>query len=164
MVKPKKKGSLSKLEKLKKEFEGIEPLEEIITESTDIDTSKYSEEKKGIYDEITKELKSAFSQPKFGLKNRTTNVMARIDEKTSKILDALVELELAPSRSSAAAYLMSEGILRERETYMRILDSYETINKAKKMAQFSFYKSLKEEEAEEEESDDESKDDTRESD
>ena len=159
MGKSKKKGNLSKLESLKKEIEGIESLEEMMNEGIEIDKSKYSEKRKGIYDEITQELKAAFSQPKFGLTNRTTNVMARIDEKTSKILDALVELELAPSRSSAAAYLMSEGILHGKETFDKILESYETIRKAKKMAQFSFYKSIKEEESDEDGIHEESKED-----
>ena len=70
------------------------------------------------------------------------NVMARIDETTSKILDALVALDLAPSRSSAAAFLITEAIKNGREKYMKILESYETIQKAKSTAQYSFYKSL----------------------
>ncbi len=95
--------------------------------------------------EISKELKSTFSLPKFGLKNRTENVMTRIDAKTSKILDALVALELAPSRSSAAAFLINEAIRKEKEKYLKILESYDTIKQAKKKAQYSFYKSLQEE-------------------
>ena len=88
------------------------------------------------------ELKKTFALPKFGLQNRKMNVMARIDETTSKILDALVALDLAPSRSSAAAFLITEAIKNGREKYMKILESYETIQKAKSTAQYSFYKSL----------------------
>lgn len=102
-------------------------------------------ERKGDFDEITKELKSTFSLPKYGLRNRTNNVMARIDAQTSKILDALVALELAPSRSSAAAFLITDAIRKEKDKYKKILESYETIKQAKKRAQYSFYKSLQEE-------------------
>ncbi|NVM30667.1 MAG: hypothetical protein HWN65_17640 [Candidatus Helarchaeota archaeon] len=106
---------------------------------------KKAEERKGDFDEITKELKSTFSLPKYGLKNRTMNVMARIDAKTSKIIDALVALELAPSRSSAAAFLITDAIRKDKDKYEKILESYETIKQAKKRAQYSFYKSLQEE-------------------
>jgi hypothetical protein len=116
------------------------------------------EERKEIHDEITKELKTTFNLPKFGLKDRTMNVMARIDSKTSRILDALVTLELAPSRSAAAAYLIAEAIQNDKEKYNGILESYETIKSAKLKAQFSFLKKLKdaEEEAEEKERKEES--------
>jgi len=110
---------------------------------------KLHEGRKGNFNEITKEiskeLKSIFSLPKFGLKNRTENVMARIDEQTSRILDALVALELAPSRSFAAAYLITDAIRKEKEKYYKILDLYKTIKQAKKKAQYQFYKSLQEE-------------------
>ena len=95
--------------------------------------------------EISNELKSTFSLPKFGLKNRTENVMARIDAQTSRILDALVALDLAPSRSSAAAFLITTAIRKDKEKYLKILESYDTIKQAKKKAQYSFYKSLQEE-------------------
>ena len=110
---------------------------------------KLHEGRKGNFNEISKEiskeLKSTFSLPKFGLKNRTENVMARIDAQTSRVLDALVALDLAPSRSSAAAFLITTAIRKEKEKYLKILTSYETIKQAKKKAQYSFYKSLQEE-------------------
>ena len=71
--------------------------------------------------------------------------MARIDAQTSRVLDALVALDLAPSRSSAAAFLITTAIRKEKEKYLKILTSYETIKQAKKKAQYSFYKSLQEE-------------------
>ena len=107
-------------------------------------SEKNPEEKKGIYDEITKELKSTFSLPKFGLKDRKMNVMARIDEGTSKVLDALVALDLVPSRSAAAAYLIAEAIRKDKDKYYKILESFDTIKSAKEKAQYSFYKSLQE--------------------
>ena len=97
------------------------------------------------HDEITKELKSIFSLPKYGLKNRTMTVMARIDKRTSKILDALVALELTPSRSSAAAFLIVDAIKKDKEKYAKILESYDAIKTAKERAKFSFLKSLQEE-------------------
>ncbi|NVM05203.1 MAG: hypothetical protein HWN67_22990 [Candidatus Helarchaeota archaeon] len=120
-------------------------------------SEKDPEEKKGIYDEITKELKSTFSLPKFGLKDRKMNVMARIDEGTSKVLDALVALDLVPSRSAAAAYLIAEAIRKDQDKYYKILESFDTIKSAKEKAQYSFYKSLQdtEEEGPEEEIDSE---------
>ena len=119
-------------------------------EEFDESVSKELGERKGPIDEITKELKTTFSLPKYGLKNRTMTVMTRIDQKTSKILDALVELELAPSRSSAAAFLITDAINKENEKYTKIVECYETIKQAKKKAQYSFYKSLKEESEDEE--------------
>ncbi|MFX0132613.1 MAG: hypothetical protein ACFFDN_03085 [Candidatus Hodarchaeota archaeon] len=113
-------------------------------------SEKPSYEKKGIYDEITKELKSTFSLPKFGLKDRKMNVMARIDEVTSRVLDALVALDLVPSRSAAAAYLIAEAIRNDKEKYYRILESFDTIKSAKMKAQYSFYKALQDSEEEEE--------------
>ena len=119
-----------------------EKVEKIIKKS-----EKRSDERKGIYDEkVLHELKSTFSLPKYGLKNRTMNVMARIDEKTSKILDALVALELAPSRSAAAAFLISEAIQKDKEKYLGILDCFLTFKQAKMKAQYTFFKQLKESE------------------
>jgi hypothetical protein len=103
------------------------------------------EGRRGEIDEITQELKSTFSLPKYGLKNRTMTVMTRIDEQTSRVLDALVALELAPSRSSAAAYLITDAIRKSKPIYSKILESYDKIKRAKKEAQYSFYKSLQEE-------------------
>jgi hypothetical protein len=103
------------------------------------------EGRRGDIDEITQDLKSTFSLPKYGLKNRTMTVMTRIDEQTSRVLDALVALELAPSRSSAAAYLITDAIRKNKPIYSKILESYDRIKRAKKEAQYSFYKSLQEE-------------------
>lgn len=111
-------------------------------------SNKRPEAKKVIYDEITKELKSTFRLPKFGLKDRRMNVMARIDEGTSKLLDALVALDLVPSRSAAAAYLIAEAIRKDKNKYYRILESFDTIKNAKEKAQYSFYKSLQDTEEE----------------
>ncbi len=113
-------------------------------ETNDTAPKELGERKEG-YDEITQELKLTFSLPKYGLKNRTMTVMTRIDQETSKIIDALVALELAPSRSSAAAFLITDAIRKDKEKYMKILECYETIKQAKKKAQYSFYKSLQEE-------------------
>jgi len=148
MGRPKKKSKINIKNNFKEKSTKIKLEEEILATEAGNTNKIMPDERKGIYDEITKELQSTFSQPKFGLKNRSMNVMARIDEKTSKILDALVELELAPSRSAAAAYLISEGILRDKEKYIKILDSYETIKQAKAKAQYSFFKSMIEEESE----------------
>ncbi|MHA1378089.1 MAG: hypothetical protein ACTSRG_06880 [Candidatus Helarchaeota archaeon] len=149
MVKGKRKSKTLKKMSIKDDLMASESFEDIMPKIMEKNPEN-SEARKGIYSEITKELQSTFSQPKFGLTNRSMNVMARIDEQTSKILDALVELELAPSRSSAAAYLISEGILRDKEKYLKILESFETIKQAKARAQYSFYKSIIEEDPEKE--------------
>lgn len=134
---------------MKKTAQNTEVNNELLNEKEDFEINPEKpesfEEIKENYNEIKQELKSTFSLPKYGLKNRTMNVMTRIDEETSRILDALVALELAPSRSSAAAYLINDAIRKDKEKYMKILESYETIKLAKKKAQYSFYKSLQEE-------------------
>jgi tyrosyl-tRNA synthetase len=134
---------------MKKTAKNTEVNNELLNEKEDFEINPEKldsiEEIKENYNEIKQELKSTFCLPKYGLKNRTMNVMTRIDEETSRILDALVALELAPSRSSAAAYLINDAIRKDKEKYMKILESYETIKLAKKKAQYSFYKSLQEE-------------------
>ncbi len=143
-------GVFGRMPKRKKETEVLSDLEN--EEDLNETINKEVVERKGDYDEITRELKSTFSLPKYGLKDRTMTLMTRVDEKTLRIIDALVALDLAPSRSSAAAFLISEAI-RKDEKYIKILESYETIKQAKKKAQYSFYKSLQDETDEEIEED-----------
>lgn len=130
----------------KREFKKSEENSSENFEINETNESNLTTEMKTIDSDIKQELVSKFSLPKYGLENRTMNVMARIDEKTSVILDALVALELAPSRSAAAAYLISEGILSNKQKYLKILESYEIIKKAKESASYSFHKAIKEEE------------------
>ena len=88
-----------------------------------------------------KKTKKTSKEPTFSLKDRKMNLMARIDQDTSRLLDALVSLNLAPSRSAAAAYLMNEAIKNDQEKYLKILESFDKIESAIEEAQKSFYKS-----------------------
>ena len=87
--------------------------------------------------------KPTSKSPTTTTKRRTMNLMAKIDEKSSKLLDAMVALDLAPSRSAAAALLINKAFADDKENYDKILESYDTIVEAKMKAKNNYYKTIK---------------------
>ncbi len=72
-------------------------------------------------------LDEAFSS----LKERTNVVMVRVDEETSKALDALVDAGVAKSRSQGAAFLLREGIKAQSGLFGRIGEKIQEIQRLK---------------------------------
>ncbi len=101
---------------------------------------KKNKEQKENNDKLTKRVKPH----KLTAKKRIINFVTRIDKDTSKLLNAMVALDIAPSRSSAAASLISEAIENNKEKYLKILESYDTLKDAKEKVKSNYYKTLKE--------------------
>ncbi len=100
---------------------------------------------------IKKKPKTTLDRMKLGQEKKTESLVARIDDKTSNLLDAIVALDIAPSRSSAAVTLISEAFEKNKEKYLKILESYEALKAAKEKLKTNFYESIKETEEEESE-------------
>jgi hypothetical protein len=100
---------------------------------------------------IKKKPKTTLDRMKLGQEKRSESLVARIDNKTSTLLDAIVALDIAPSRSSAAVTLITEAFEKNKEKYLKILESYETLKAAKEKVKSNFYESIKETDKEESE-------------
>ncbi len=78
---------------------------------------------------IAPNLSSSMSQ--LGQAARDQVVMVRVDEKTSRELDAWVETDVAKSRSEAAALFIREGLEVRRSELDQLKETLEGVVKAK---------------------------------
>lgn len=93
-------------------------------------------------EDLRNELIGRFSREKFGLKNRSITVTARMSSYIVDVLDALVELEVFRSRSDAVSALLEKLILSDKEIFDEIREQADHIKTRRESAKHLAYQAL----------------------